>query len=161
MQEISYRPIGLIHSPFQEAKGTPIQPTGAEGVAGNAEIFPEYSAGLKDLDGFSHIILLCHFHLAKGYSLSQKPFMDQQERGIFAIRGPSRPNPIGLSIVRLTGIKDNIIYLKDLDILDGTPILDIKPYVPEFDQRDSVQIGWLEHNIQRLPNTHDDGRFEK
>ena len=97
MDEIRYRPIGVIRSPFKNLEGTPIQPAGARGIAGTVEVFPEYVEGLKDIDGFSHIILLYHFHLSKGASLRVKPFMDNCEHGIFAIRGPSRPNPIGLS----------------------------------------------------------------
>ena len=159
MNEIKYKPIGVIHSPFREPKGTPIQPTAAEGIEGTVEVFPEYAEGLQDVEGFSHIILICHFHLTKGWSLKAKPYMDNVERGIFAIRGPRRPNPIGISIVRLVKIEDNVLHIQDVDIVDGTPLLDIKPYVPEFDFRESVEIGWLEKNVHKLSQSKDDGRF--
>jgi tRNA-Thr(GGU) m(6)t(6)A37 methyltransferase TsaA len=159
MDEIRYKPIGIIHSPFKEPKGTPIQPASAKGAKGTVEIFPEYVEGLKDVEGFSHIILLYHFHLSKTVSLISKPFMDDKPHGVFAIRGPSRPNPIGISIVRLIKIDRNVLRIQDLDIVDGTPLLDIKPYVPEFDKKEVIKIGWLEGNINKLPAAKDDGRF--
>jgi len=159
MADIVYKPIGIIHSPFKKPHGTPIQPSAGKNIKGTIEIFPEYAKGLKDLEGFSHIILLFHFHLVKKTKLVAKPFMDDKTRGIFAIRGPSRPNPIGFSIVRLTDIKDNILYIQDLDIIDGTPLLDIKPYVSKMDQREKIKIGWLENNINKLQSSKDDGRF--
>lgn len=161
MKEITYKPIGIIHSPFKKPKGTPIQPKSAKGIKGTIEIFPEYTKGLKDIEGFSHIILLYHFHLVKTSSLIAKPFMDDKPHGIFAIRGPSRPNPIGISIVRLIKVKNNILYIQDLDIVDGTPLLDIKPYVPEFDKAEVTRIGWLQGNIDKLSKTADDGRFSQ
>jgi tRNA-Thr(GGU) m(6)t(6)A37 methyltransferase TsaA len=159
MDEIVYRPIGVIHSPFKEPRGTPIQPPGAGGVAGSVEVFSEYAEGLKDLDGFSHIILVYHFHLAKPPSLLVKPFMDDEPHGIFAIRAPSRPNPVGISVVRLVKIEANVLHVEDVDIVDGTPLLDIKPYVPEFDPPDVERRGWLEKNVRKLPSSRDDGRF--
>jgi tRNA-Thr(GGU) m(6)t(6)A37 methyltransferase TsaA len=161
MEEITYQPIGVIRSPFKEPKGTPIQPQGAKGIAGTVEIFPEYVEGLKDIEGFSHIILLYHFHLSKGPTLTAKPFMDNCERGIFAIRGPSRPNPIGLSVVRLLRVEGGILHVRDLDIVDGTPLLDIKPYVPQFDIRKVERIGWLERNVHKVSRSRDDGRFKR
>lgn len=159
MERVIYKPIGRILSPFKEAKGTPIQPT-AEGAAkGKIELFPEYQDGLKDLEGFSHLILLYHCHKAGEPTLTVKPFMEDKKHGIFAVRAPRRPNSIGLSIVRLIKIAGDILYIEDLDILDGTPLLDIKPYVPEFDRRDDVRIGWLEKNVNKLSSTEDDGRF--
>jgi tRNA-Thr(GGU) m(6)t(6)A37 methyltransferase TsaA len=161
MNEVKYRPIGVIHSPFKEPRGTPIQPAGAENVDARVEVFTEYAEGLKDLEGFSHIILIYHFHLSRGSSLKAKPYMDSEEHGVFAMRGPSRPNPIGISTVRLVKIEGNLIYCKDIDIIDGTPLLDIKPYVPEFDSRDAEKIGWLEKNVHKLSTSRDDGRFVK
>ena len=161
MDEIKYRPIGIIHSPFMQPKGTPIQPAGAKGINGTVEVFPEYAEGLKDVEGFSHIIVIYHFHLSKEVSLKVKPYMDNEERGIFAMRGPSRPNPIGLSIVRLARIEQNILHIQDVDIVDGTPLLDIKPYVPEFDIREVARTGWLESNVHKLSTSKDDGRFTK
>jgi len=159
MNEIKYKPIGVIHSPFKEPEGTPIQPAGAKGIDGTVEIFPEYAEGLKDIEGFSHIILIYHFHLSRGALLKVKPYMDNQLHGVFAMRGPSRPNPIGISAVRLVRIEDNILHIQDVDIVDETPLLDIKPYVPEFDVREAERTGWLEKNVHKLPASKDDGRF--
>ena len=161
MNEIRYKPIGIIHSPFKEPKGTPIQPSAAKGAEGTVEVFPEYAEGLKDVAGFSHIILVYHFHLSGRASLRVKPFMDDVERGLFAVRAPSRPNPIGLSVVRLVRVDENLIHVLDVDMVEGTPLLDIKPYVPEFDAGEDVRIGWLEERVRKLPGTKDDGRFLK
>jgi tRNA-Thr(GGU) m(6)t(6)A37 methyltransferase TsaA len=159
MDPIQYQPIGIIHSPHKTTGGTPIQPTGAKGIAGRIEIFPEYIAGLADLAGFSHLFILYHFHLSKKFSLRVKPFLDDQERGLFATRAPSRPNPIGLSVVRLIGITESNLEIQDVDVVDGTPLLDIKPYVPEFDVRKADQFGWIEKNTRKIKDTVDDGRF--
>lgn len=159
MKEIKYKPIGIIHSPFKKPEGTPIQTSAAKGIAGTVEIFSEYAEGLKDIKGFSHIILIYHFHLSGKFSLKVKPFMDAQVRGVFATRAPGRPNPIGISIVRLVKIKKNKLYVQDVDIIDGTPVLDIKPYVPEFDIKMADKTGWLKKNIHKLPRAKDDGRF--
>jgi tRNA-Thr(GGU) m(6)t(6)A37 methyltransferase TsaA len=161
MTEIKLKQIGTVHSPFKKPEGTPIQPAAGKDIRGSVEIFPEYVKGLKDLEGFSHILLLCYFHLAKKPRLLGRPYMDDEERGIFAIRGPSRPNPIGLSTVRLEKIEGNMLYIRDLDIIDGTPLLDIKPYVPDFDSKQDVRFGWLEKKVQKLPTAKDDGRFAK
>lgn len=161
MNGIKYTPIGVIHSLFKEPKGTPIQPSGAKGISGTVEVFPEYARGLKDVVGFSHIFLIYHFHLSSGSSLTAKPYMDSKERGVFAMRGPNRPNPIGISIVRLIRVEGNIIHIQDVDIVDGTPLLDIKPYVPEFDIRKAEKTGWLEKRVHKLPVSKDDGRFTK
>jgi tRNA-Thr(GGU) m(6)t(6)A37 methyltransferase TsaA len=161
MKEIKYKPIGVIHSPFKEPEGIPIQPAGAQGVKRTVEGFPEYVEGLKDIEGFSHIILIYHFHLSKGASLKVKPYIDNEEHGVFAMQGSSRPNPIGISIVRLIKIEENILHIQDVDIVDGTPLLDIKPYVPEFDIREVQKKGWLEKNVYKLPISKDDGTFVK
>jgi len=161
MKKITYKPIGVIHSPFKEPKGTPIQPEGARGIDGTVEVFAEYAEGLKDVEGFSHIIVIYHFHLSKGASLTAKPFMDSEPRGVFAMRGPSRPNPIGISVVRLVRIEESILHIQDVDIVDGTPLLDIKPYVPRFDVREVDNIGWLEENVHKVDTSKDDGRFMK
>jgi len=161
MNDIKYKPIGVIHSPFKEPKGTPIQPAGARGIDGTVEVFPEYAEGLKDIEGFSHIILMCHFHLSREWSLEVKPFMDSQLHGLFATRAPARPNPIGISTVRLVGIEENILHIQDVDIVDGTPLLDIKPYVPEFDMRKVEKTGWLKKNVHKLSTSKDDERFIK
>lgn len=161
MNEIKYHKIGIIHSPFKEPKGTPIQASAAKGIDGTVEVFQEYAEGLKDLQDFSHIILFYHFHLIKESSLIVEPFLDNSPHGIFATRAPNRPNPIGISIVRLTKLEGNLLYVKGLDIVDGTPLLDIKPYVAAFDIRDIEKEGWLEQNVHKLAISKDDGRFTK
>ena len=159
MKEITYRAIGIIHSPFKEPKNTPIQPISSNGAKGTAEIFPDYVDGLKDLDGFSHVILIFNFHLARPYSLLVKPFVDNSLRGIFSTRAPSRPNPIGISIVRLIKIEENLLHIQDLDVIEGTPLLDLKPYVPEFFDTNKIKIGWLTDKIPEFDSKKDDGRF--
>jgi len=159
MDNISFQPIGIIHSPHKSPVGTPIQPTAASGIRGQVELLPEYVKGIEDLDGFSFIILLYHFDRVKETRLTVKPFLDDKLHGVFATRAPTRPNHIGLSIVRLIGIEDNILHIEDVDILDGTPLLDIKPYIDKFDVRTSKKQGWLELNIGKLPGKKDDGRF--
>jgi len=157
--EIGYRPIGIIHSPFTDIGGMPIQPTGASGIRGSVEVFPEFTEGLKDLDGFSHVILLYHFHQVREVKLVVTPFMDPQPRGVFATRAPKRPNPIGLSIVKLLGIEQNVLHVENVDILDGTPLLDIKPYVPEFDHHPADRVGWLARAKGQVRRQKSDSRF--
>ena len=159
MDKFSYRPIGIIHSPFKSREGTPIQPIGGVGVKAQVEIFPEYVAGLQDLEGFSHIILLYHCHLCQAYKLKVKPFLDNVERGLFATRAPARPNPIGMSLVRLIQIEHAILSVKDIDIIDRTPLLDIKPFVPHFDVRKAERTGWLEKKAVNAEKISDNGRF--
>ncbi len=159
MDTVDYKPIGTIHTPFERLEGTPIQPVGGADVKAEVEIFDEFVAGLLDLEGFSHIILIYHCHLAQPYRLRITPFLDDAERGLFATRAPARPNPIGLSIVRLIRIEYQILSVKDIDIVDNTPLLDIKPYVPEFDVRHTERIGWLGQKTTAARNTVDDGRF--
>jgi tRNA-Thr(GGU) m(6)t(6)A37 methyltransferase TsaA len=161
MTKITFSPIGIIRSPFKEPQGTPIQPEAAQNVPGMVEILPEYQAGLQDLQGFSHIILIYHFHLAGGFTLQVKPFLDDQQRGVFATRAPARPNPIGLSIVRLERVEGGRLYLREVDIVDGTPLLDLKPYVPRFDCHPEAKSGWLEKNLDKLERARDDGRFSR
>ncbi len=136
-------PIGVIHTSFTEKAETPIQSSHSQAI-GEAEVYQEYVEGLKDLDGFSHIILLYIWHKSSGYDLLVKPFLDDRLHGIFATRYPRRPNPIGISIVHLLSVNGNRISFEGADMLDGTPLLDIKPYVPDFDQRDLTRTGWYE-----------------
>jgi tRNA-Thr(GGU) m(6)t(6)A37 methyltransferase TsaA len=138
----------------------PIQPAGAESIHGTIEIHPRYVDGLKDLEGFSHIILLYHFHRRKDTKLTVIPFLDTRPHGVFATRAPSRPNPIGISVVKLNKVRGNILEIENVDILDGTPLLDIKPYVPEFDQSTEVNIGWLEDKREKVKGKKSDGRFD-
>jgi len=139
---IIYKSIGVIYSEHTIAEETPIQPAYAKGCRGRAEIFPEYEEGLRDLDGFSHIYLIYHFHLSTTAKLIVKPFLQDVERGVFATRAPTRPNAIGLSIVELVSREGNILYLDGVDILDGTPLVDIKPYVVRFDCVETLRNGW-------------------
>ncbi len=162
MAPIEYEPIGVIHSPFKEPAGMPIQPLGAQGVEGRVEVAPAYEEGLQDLSGFSHIILLYHFHCSQGYRLRVTPFLDDEPRGLFATRAPRRPNPIGLSVVRLLRVEGATLYIANVDILDGTPLLDIKPYVPDFNAipaDEEIRTGWLEHRSDRADNHRADHRF--
>jgi len=156
--KIEFSPIGSIHSPYTEPAGVPIQGVFANGAVGTIEVFPEFSEGLTDLGGFSHIILLYHFHRVQGYSLLCRPFLDVQDRGIFATRAPRRPNPIGLSVVELLGIDGCTLTIGGVDIVDGAPLLDIKPYVPDFDVQPQVRIGWYA-NAGNKKQTVADDRF--
>ncbi len=139
--DFQLRPIGIIHSSFIDKSETPIQASRSQ-AKGVVEVYPEYAEGLQDLEGFSHIILLYFFHELSGFSLLVKPFLDDQLRGVFATRYPARPNPIGLSVVTLISRNDNILQVEGLDILDGTPLLDIKPYVSDFDVHTGTRSGW-------------------
>lgn len=141
---IQYEPIGVIHSPFKDVEGMPIQAAQAEDIFGTVDIDKQYREGLADLDGFSHLILIYHFHKTVGFNLKVVPFLDSKTRGLFATRAPKRPNAIGLSVVRLCKIEDTLLTVRGIDIVDGTPLLDIKPFVRQFDQPDQVCSGWIE-----------------
>ncbi|MFX1349828.1 MAG: tRNA (N6-threonylcarbamoyladenosine(37)-N6)-methyltransferase TrmO [Promethearchaeota archaeon] len=148
-EKISFKPIGIIHTPFKNLKGIPIQ-SAMSNEKGIIEIFHEYQSGLKDLSGFSLIYCLYYFDMVKlPVPLQSKPFLDDKVKGVFAIRTPFRPNPIGLSILEILEIKQNEINVKNVDILDKTPILDIKPYIPEFDNLKTNKIGWLQGKIKK------------
>jgi len=152
--------IGTIESPFKCPEDMPIQPSGARGKRGRIRLNPDLVAGLADMDGFSHIIVLYFFHQVKEIQLTVRPFLDQQEHGVFATRAPTRPNSIGLSILKLNSIDGCVLEVENIDILDGTPLLDIKPYVPEFDQpADAVRVGWLEKKAQDSHSARSDQRF--
>ncbi|MEW6367691.1 MAG: tRNA (N6-threonylcarbamoyladenosine(37)-N6)-methyltransferase TrmO [Acidobacteriota bacterium] len=142
LRSVTYKPIGTVRSEHRDPERTPIQPTHARGCRGRLQIRPEVAAGLKDLDGFSHILLIYHLHKAGGPMLTVRPFMDEAERGVFATRHPRRPNAIGISVVRLVRIEGETLYVDDLDILDGTPLLDIKPFVRRFDTVGTSRDGW-------------------
>lgn len=144
--ELSMNPIGVIYSPYLVQEGMPIQASRSH-AKGYVEVYREFAEGLQDLEGFSHIYLLYVFHESSGYSLLAKPFLDDQLRGLFATRFPYRPNPIGLSVVRLLTLKNNILEIEGVDMLNGTPLLDIKPYVPEFDIRTGTRNGWYDTHI--------------
>lgn len=159
MEPVTFKPIGVIHTPFSRPKGTPIQPSRSSHARGTIEILPEFVPGLKDLDGFSHLILLYHFHLSEGFELSVIPYLDVQPRGLFATRAPRRPNGIGLSVVRLLEIDGGTMQIEDVDMVDGTPLLDIKPFVPVFEKVDDCRLGWLEGKADRAKDTSADERF--
>jgi len=158
--KIEFIPIGVIHTPFKKPEGMPIQPAGAIGINGTVEIFEKYRAGLNDLDGFSHIVLLYFFHRSQGFNLRVVPYLDSEMRGLFATRAPRRPNAIGLSVVQLELIEDGVLHIQNVDILDGTPLLDIKPYVPGFDAHGEVRTGWLEKARKTVANRKSDDRFK-
>ena len=151
------QPIGVIHSPFAEPAGVPIQPRYAQGVEGTVEVFEPFAEGLRDLEGFERVWLMYWFHKAPPARLIVVPFKDQTQRGLFATRAPCRPNPVGLSCVRLLGVQGRTLRVAEVDILDGTPLLDIKPYVPEFDCFPVKRVGWL--GGETVDRGTADGRF--
>jgi tRNA-Thr(GGU) m(6)t(6)A37 methyltransferase TsaA len=156
---VTYRPIGVIHTPFRDIAGMPIQPTGARGVTGRVIMDEAYREGLKDIEGFSHIFLIYHLHLCDGYALQVEPFLDDAVHGIFACRSPKRPNPLGLSLVKLIRVEGTILHIEDVDMVDGTPLLDIKPYVPLFDTAMDVRIGWFTNRVDGVFKARSDERF--
>ncbi len=141
---MTVEPIGIIHTPFVQAAGTPIQPVAAKGAEGHVHVYEAYRPGLADLDGFDRIWIVSWFDRAARPRLRVTPFLDDVERGLFATRAPSRPNPIGISSVRLLGLDDGVLHVADVDMLDGTPLLDIKPYAPRFDCFEVQRCGWLD-----------------
>jgi tRNA-Thr(GGU) m(6)t(6)A37 methyltransferase TsaA len=160
MAPVKFEPIGIIHSPFTQPRGVPIQPAAARDIGGTIEIFEQFRPGLCDLEGFSHIIVLYHFHLSKGYSLKVTPFLDNTPRGVFATRAPRRPNPTGLSIVQLDRIEDGTLYISGADMVDQTPVLDIKPYIPKLNPAGDIRIGWLAEKERHFNNKKADGRMQ-
>jgi tRNA-Thr(GGU) m(6)t(6)A37 methyltransferase TsaA len=158
-RELGISPIGIIRTPFNEIRGMPIQPRGAGGAPGRVEVKPEYCQGLRDVGGFSHLILIYQFHRSEGYSLLVRPFLDDAYRGVFATRAPRRPNPIGLSVVELVRVEGCTLHVRGIDVLDGTPLLDIKPFVPEFDSPSTCRVGWLQGRAERAGDARADLRF--
>ena len=159
--EVVYRPIGTVRSPFTHPAGMPIQPSRADGAQGWLELAPEFWPGLKDLEGFSHLLLVTHLHRTGAAQLEVVPFLDTQPRGVFATRAPARPNPIGISVLRILRLEADRVHVADLDLLDGTPILDIKPYVPEFDARPGATPGWYVHAACKDRPVVADERFDR
>jgi len=157
---ITFEPIGIIYTPFTSREGMPIQPAGAKRIKGQITLKEQFIAGLTDLEGFSHIILIYYFHRSSGYKLLTTPFLDDRKRGVFATRAPNRPNAIGLSVVRLMAIKKNIIHIENVDILNETPLLDIKPYIAGFDIHKTEKEGWIENKTDDLNKTTSDKRFQ-
>ena len=156
---ISYLPIGYFRSPYTEIKGMPIQPIGAEEVEGYIDVLPEFSAGLKDLEGFSHVFVLYHLHRIQGFDLMIQPFLDTKLHGVFATRSPKRPNPIGLSVMQLQEVTGLKVFLKGIDVLDRTPVIDIKPYVADFDRCNADRFGWFEGKSGNATHHRSDERF--
>jgi tRNA-Thr(GGU) m(6)t(6)A37 methyltransferase TsaA len=154
------KPIGVIHSPFKKPEGMPIQPAFAKGVEGVVELQPQFVQGLKDLQDFERIWLIYWFDRAGGTKLTVKPFRQDVLRGLFSTRAPCRPNPVGLSSVRLLRIEANKLYIADVDVLDGTPLLDIKPYIPEFDCYETSKCGWMQELRDKI-SPADDRFFKK
>ena len=140
--KLELKPIGIIHSPHREANGTPIQPRWAEHVEGTVGVFAEFAAGLRNLDGFDRVWLIYWFDQARAPQLQVIPYRDSQPRGVFSTRAPCRPNPIGLSVVKLVRREGNVLHLDGVDVLDGTPLLDIKPYTAKFDKIETARNGW-------------------
>ena len=146
--EFTIKPIGSIESPFNNRKNTPIQPCYSDKF-GTVEIFDDYAAGLQDLEGFSHVILIYYFDRSDDTQLRVKPYLDESSKGIFATRHQNRPNKIGLSIVQIVKIENNKILVKGIDVLNNTPLVDIKPFVPFFDCQDlkNLSVGWLKDKL--------------
>lgn len=159
MMTISYQPIGHFVTPYNDISEMPIQPSGADGTEGQIVIYPEFAEGLLDLDGFSHLIILSHLHQANGFALAVTPFLDTKTHGVFATRAPRRPNPIGFSVMELIKIENNTLTLNRTDVLNNTPVLDIKPYVPAFDHWPADRIGWLEGKSENADRHRSDDRF--
>jgi tRNA-Thr(GGU) m(6)t(6)A37 methyltransferase TsaA len=152
-------PIGIIHTPYSSKVGCPIQPLYAADAIGRVEVFAAYAAGLKDIEGFSHLYLLYHFDRAGEIELVRPTFLDDEPHGVFATRHPCRPNSIGISIVRLKERVGNLLVVEGIDVLDKTPLLDIKPYVPEFENAHDVRVGWLEQAKGQIRTRKSDKRF--
>lgn len=143
MKTIQYSPIGIIHSPFSSPEEAPIQPRLSDGAKGRIVLQPDYEEGLTDLARFSHIVIVYHFHLSKTFTLIAKPSHGDSSHGVFSTRSPNRPNSIGLSIVRLESIEKNSLYVTNIDVVDGTPLLDIKPFIPTLERQYGATLGWL------------------
>lgn len=156
---IPIEPIGIIYTPWDKADNSPIQPAGAQECEGKIVIHDQFVEGLKDLDGFSHLILIYSFDRQKNYDLKVVPFMDTQKRGIFATRSPKRPNHIGISTVRLVKINKNELIIKDADMLNNTPLIDIKPFFEDFDNRLNTKKGWLGNKYETNKEQRSDSRF--
>ncbi|MDO5845707.1 MAG: tRNA (N6-threonylcarbamoyladenosine(37)-N6)-methyltransferase TrmO [Methanocorpusculum sp.] len=159
MEEIVFTPIGFVRSPHKTLDGMPIQPPAAREFTGTIEILPEYAEGLTDIEEFSRLMILYHLHKSAGALLSAKPFLDTKVHGVFATRIPRRPNALGFSVVRLLGREGCVLRIGDVDILDGTPVLDIKPYVPQFDAYPDEKSGWFAGKTGGIANARSDGRF--
>lgn len=156
-EAIEYHPIGVVHSPFESPDGMPVQASRSGNAPGTVVVDEAYAEGLQDLEGFSHVVLVCHLHLSRPYRLKVTPFLDDKPHGLFATRAPARPNPVGVSVVALEKIEGNTLHIRGIDLIDGTPLLDIKPYIGEFDEPVETRFGWLEE--ARRKRCKSDNRF--
>ncbi len=161
MDSITYTPVGVIHSSVVSPENAPIQSVSAKEITADLEVGEEFTQGLLDIEGFSHLILVYAFHKSKGWSLTPVPFLDVTPHGVFATRVPRRPNAIGFSVVRLVSREENVLHLMDVDLIDGTPVLDIKPYVPRFDAFPEAKAGWFSGKLNEVQDARSDGRFLK
>jgi tRNA-Thr(GGU) m(6)t(6)A37 methyltransferase TsaA len=159
LSTIQFRPIGVIRTPYTDAAGMPIQAGGGAGAAGHIELAPCLAEGLRDIEGFSHLTLIWYLHRACEDRLMVTPFLDDRPHGIFATRAPARPNPIGMSVVRLLRVEGTRLHIEDVDMLDGSPLLDIKPYVPAFDDRSPARTGWYDERLDQRERPVSDRRF--
>jgi tRNA-Thr(GGU) m(6)t(6)A37 methyltransferase TsaA len=159
--EIVFKAVGVVESRFEQQAGTPIQGRLAPNETAVIRIFPEFADGLKDLEGFSHIYVFFKFDRASDKKLRVKPYLDTVERGVFATRSPLRPNPLGMTIVRLDRIDNNNLYISGIDILNNSPVIDIKPYIPDFDHQNPEKIGWYAASAERNQLVLADDRFSK
>lgn len=154
------KPIGIIKTGFNRIENMPIQPRGGQEFLGTATLEEEYMEGLQDLDGFSHIYLIYLFNKTREARLKVVPFMDTVARGVFATRSPARPNPIGMSLVELVEVKGADVVFRGVDILDNTPLLDIKPFIAEFDRVEESRSGWMVSGGKQVEKKRSDSRFE-
>jgi tRNA (adenine37-N6)-methyltransferase len=161
MDKVEFSPIGMIYTPFDKAEGMPIQPRGGNGESGKIEVFSGYADGLKDVESFSHIMLIYHFNRSNGFKLQVSPFLEDDIHGVFAVRAPKRPNPIGVSIVKVISRENNVIHFENPDMLNETPLLDIKPYIPDFDSYPNAVAGWCEKHRGKVATHRSDSRFNR
>ena len=159
MEPVTFSPVGVVHSPHKELAGMPVQPPAAAGFTGEIELLPEYAEGLLDIEGFSHLMVFYHLHKGAGPLLSATPFLDTKPHGVFASRIPRRPNPLGFSVVRLLSREGCVLKIGNVDILDGTPVLDVKPYVAEFDAYPDAASGWFSGKLGGISEKRSDDRF--
>lgn len=158
--DIIFKPVGIIHSPYKTVENMPIQTSASKDVEAVIEIFDQYKEGLSDLEGFSHIYVIFFLNMVREPKLKVIPFLDTVERGVFATRSPARPNPVGLSLAELVSVNENLLKIRGVDMLDGSPVLDIKPYVPDFEKYEKVRIGWFEGKTHKADDILSDMRFK-
>lgn len=158
--DIHFKSIGVVHSPYKTVENMPVQTSASKDVEAEIEIFEQYKEGISDLEGFSHIYVIFFLNMVREPKLKVIPFLDTVERGIFATRSPARPNPVGLSLVELVSVNENILKIRGVDMLDGTPVIDIKPYVPDFEICENVRKGWFEGNTYKAEKILSDERFK-